>query len=45
MGISLIRQDFFRAIDFKILVDFLKTKKILARGVQNFLGINEMPLC
>ena len=44
MGISLIRQDFFRAKDCKILMDFLKTKKILARGVQNFLGINEMPL-
>ena len=30
---------------FKILMDFLKTKRIFARGVQNFLGINEMPLC
>ena len=45
MGISLVRQDFFRAKDFQILMDFLKTKRILARGAQNFLGINEMPLC
>ena len=30
---------------FKILMDFLKNKRIFARGVQNFLEINEMPLC
>ena len=36
---------FFRAKNFKILMDFLKTKRIFARGVQNVLGINEMPLC
>ena len=45
MGISLICQDFFRAKDLKILMDFLKTKRIFARGVQNFLEINRMPLC
>ena len=33
VGILLIRQDFFRAKDFKILMDFLKTKRIFAREV------------
>ena len=45
VGISLICQDFFRAKDFKILMDFLKTKGIFARGVQTLFEINEMPLC
>ena len=35
----------FQSKNFKILMDFLKTKRIFARGVQNVLGINEMPLC
>ena len=45
MGISLSPQDLFRAKVFKILMDFIKTKRIFARGLQNCLGINEMPLC
>ena len=45
VGILLIHQDFFRAKDFQILMDFLKTKRIFARGAQTLLGINEMPLC
>ena len=45
VGILLIRQDFFRGKNFRILLDFLKTKRIFARGVQNVLGINEMLWC
>ena len=43
MGISLICQDVFRAKDFMIFVS--QTKGSFARGVRDFLGINEMPLC
>ena len=44
VGILLIRQDLFTAKNLKVLMDFLKTKRIFARGVQNVLGINETPL-
>ena len=46
VGTSLICKIFSSKGFVRFLMDFLKSKKdFFARGVRDFLGINEMPLC
>ena len=45
MGISLILKIFSEQRIFMIFDGFSRIKGSFARGVRDFLGINEMPLC